>query len=87
MSKDTVTLISKHFGFVPYVFVVGCPRSGTTLLQRMLDSQLRLAAANDRNFIGEAIDGRELGINPVRRLAEPFLRGVPCPPRRCNWAK
>jgi hypothetical protein len=27
----------------PYFFVVGCPRSGTTLLRRMLDAHPRLA--------------------------------------------
>jgi len=35
----------------PYVFVVGCPRSGTTLLQRMLDAHSQLAVANDTHFI------------------------------------
>ncbi len=35
----------------PRVFVVGCPRSGTTLLQRMLDSHSMLAVANDTSFI------------------------------------
>jgi hypothetical protein len=35
----------------PYVFVVGCPRSGTTLLQRMLDSHPQLAVSNDPHFI------------------------------------
>jgi hypothetical protein len=41
----------------PYLFVVGCPRSGTTLLQRMLDSHPQLAVANDTEFIAAAIDG------------------------------
>ena len=41
----------------PYVFVVGCPRSGTTLLQRMLDSHPQLAVANDTHFIPGAIAG------------------------------
>ncbi|HXV61254.1 MAG TPA: sulfotransferase [Vicinamibacteria bacterium] len=39
----------------PYVFVVGCPRSGTTLLQRMLDAHPRLAIANDTHFIPRAV--------------------------------
>ena len=39
----------------PYVFVVGCPRSGTTLLQRMLDAHPMLAVANDTHFIPQVI--------------------------------
>lgn len=35
----------------PQLFVVGCPRSGTTLLQRMLDAHPMLAVANDTSFI------------------------------------
>ena len=38
----------------PFVFVVGCPRSGTTLLQRMLDSHPQLTVANDTHFITRA---------------------------------
>jgi hypothetical protein len=41
----------------PYVFVVGCPRSGTTLLQRMLDNHPALAVINDSHFIPAAIGG------------------------------
>jgi hypothetical protein len=39
----------------PFVFVVGCPRSGTTLLQRMLDAHPELAVANDTHFIVRAM--------------------------------
>lgn len=39
----------------PFVFVVGCPRSGTTLLQRMLDHHPQLAVANDTHFISRAL--------------------------------
>ena len=35
----------------PFLFIVGCPRSGTTLLQRMLDQHPELAVANDSHFI------------------------------------
>ena len=38
----------------PFLFVVGCPRSGTTLLQRMLDNHPQLAVANDTHFITRA---------------------------------
>ncbi len=40
----------------PFVFVVGCPRSGTTLLQRMLDHHPELAVANDTHFIPRAVE-------------------------------
>lgn len=40
----------------PYLFVVGCPRSGTTLLQRMLNHHPLLAVANDTHFIPRAIE-------------------------------
>ncbi len=35
----------------PYLFVAGCPRSGTTLLQRMLDNHPQLAVANEANVV------------------------------------
>jgi hypothetical protein len=48
----------------PVVFVVGCPRSGTTLLQRMLDGHPSLAVANDTHFIPRALKGYDRGVNP-----------------------
>ena len=39
----------------PFVFVVGCPRSGTTLLQRMLHAHPELAVANDTHFIPKVL--------------------------------
>lgn len=43
-------------GVNPHVFVVGCPRSGTTLLQRMLDNHPQLALANDTHFIPRVLE-------------------------------
>jgi len=43
----------------PYVFVVGCPRSGTTLLQRMLNNHPQLAVAYDSLFIPAAVRGQK----------------------------
>ncbi|MHC5002389.1 MAG: sulfotransferase family protein [Planctomycetota bacterium] len=48
----------------PFVFVVGCPRSGTTLLQRMLDNHPQLAVANDTHFIGRVLKDPPPGTNP-----------------------
>ncbi len=35
----------------PYLFVVGCPRSGTTLLQRVLDAHPDLSVVNEAQFV------------------------------------
>jgi hypothetical protein len=35
----------------PYVFIVGCPRSGTTLLQRLLDAHRQLAVIDETRWI------------------------------------
>lgn len=48
----------------PYVFVVGCPRSGTTLLQRMLNNHPLLAVANDSHFIPRIIKDSAAGADP-----------------------
>lgn len=43
----------------PFVFVVGCPRSGTTLLQRMLNNHPQLAVAYDTLFIPAVLRGQK----------------------------
>ncbi len=54
----------RHPGRNPYLFVAGCPRSGTTLLQRMLDHHPLLAVANDSHFIPRVIEDVPIGIDP-----------------------
>jgi hypothetical protein len=49
----------------PYLFVVGCPRSGTTLLQRMLDNHPQLAVANDSHFIPRVMENVPIGVDPL----------------------
>lgn len=51
---------------LPYVFIVGCPRSGTTLLQRILDHHPKLAMANDTHFIPRVVDpdGGDVPLSP-----------------------
>ncbi|MFQ6026690.1 MAG: sulfotransferase, partial [Dehalococcoidia bacterium] len=48
----------------PYLFIVGAPRSGTTLLQRMLDSHPQLAVVNDSRFIPLVIKDFPEDIDP-----------------------
>lgn len=48
----------------PYLFAVGCPRSGTTLLQRMLDNHPMLAVANDSHFIPRAVEDLPVDVDP-----------------------
>jgi len=55
MTQREILEKTTSFNQNPYVFVVGCPRSGTTLLQRMLDHHPQLAVANDSHFIPRAI--------------------------------
>ncbi len=59
----------------PYVFVVGCPRSGTTLLQRMLDAHPNMTIANDTHFITRAAK-RVLRKDPEPRLTPELVESV-----------
>lgn len=51
----------------PFLFVIGCPRSGTTLLRRMLDNHPQLTVANDTHFITRAVK------KALRKSADPVL--------------
>ena len=43
----------------PYVFLVGCPRSGTTLLGRMADAHRDLAVIHETRWIPRTFESRE----------------------------
>jgi Sulfotransferase family len=47
----------------PYVFIVGCPRSGTTLLQRMVDAHPDLAIVFETHWIPRWFEKRR-GLTP-----------------------
>ena len=64
MPGETVKNVTKTLGRNPYLFVVGCARSGTTLLQRMLDHHPQLAVGYDSLFIPRAIRHLAVGIDP-----------------------
>ncbi len=78
MAKETIEemKMTGNFGQNPYLFLVGCPRSGTTLLQRMLDHHPHLAVANDTHFIPRAVEGMtEGGDLPLTPELVEWVRG------------
>src|SRR5262249_61378478 len=47
----------------PYVFIVGCPRSGTTLLQRIVNAHPQIAIMSESRWIAECFEERR-GLTP-----------------------
>jgi hypothetical protein len=47
----------------PYLFIVGCPRSGTTLLRRLVDTHPLVAVIDEVRWIASFFEGRE-GLTP-----------------------
>lgn len=64
----------------PCLFVVGCARSGTTLLQRLLDAHPQLAVSNDPHFIHEGL--RKSAGRDVPLTADLVERVLACPTLR-----
>jgi hypothetical protein len=70
--------VAKRHGVNPYVFIVGCPRSGTTLLGRIGDAHPNLAVVHETRWIPRCFENRE-GLTPdgvvthslVERLRDP----------------
>ena len=60
-------------GSNPFLFACGVPRSGTTLLQRMLNSHPQLAVANDSHFIPRALELTD------KSLVARAVAGLPVP--------
>jgi Sulfotransferase family len=67
----------------PFLFVVGCPRSGTTLLQRMLDAHPQLAVANDTHFIPRALEA----VRPGSLEDEDALFDASILPELISWVR
>src|SRR5260370_8892523 len=40
----------------PYLFIVGCPRSGTTLLQRMINAHPQIAVTPESHWIPRLVE-------------------------------
>ena len=50
-SRETPGETSEDLGHNPYVFIVGCSRSGTTLLQRLVDAHPVIAITSETNWV------------------------------------
>jgi hypothetical protein len=55
----------------PFVFIVGCPKSGTTLLRRMVDAHPLVAIPNEQHWLPKWFEQRK-GVTP-EGLATPEL--------------
>jgi hypothetical protein len=59
----------------PFVFIVGCPRSGTTLLQRMLDCHPQVAITPETHWIPRWYEKKkDKGITPEGLVTAKLLR-------------
>jgi hypothetical protein len=56
----------------PYTFFVGCPRSGTTLLQRLGDAHPELSVIHETRWLARFFDKR-LGLTPDGRVTPEVL--------------
>jgi hypothetical protein len=62
----------------PFLFIVGCPRSGTTLLRRVLDAHPDIAITRETHWITDLLRGDDAVSpnEPVTRELLSRLRGV-----------
>jgi len=66
----------------PYLFIVGSPRSGTTLLQRLLDCHPQVAITPETHWIPRWFhDHQGKGITPDGRVSKKLLRKLFAHPR------
>ena len=50
-SRETPAETSEDLRHNPYVFILGCSRSGTTLLQRLVDAHPLIAITSQTNWV------------------------------------
>jgi Sulfotransferase family len=50
-SRETPGETTEDLGHNPYVFILGCSRSGTTLLQRLVDAHPVIAITSETNWV------------------------------------
>jgi hypothetical protein len=66
----------------PYLFIVGCPRSGTTLLQRLVDAHPQIAVTPETHWIPRWFHGKVgKGVTSDGRATKKLLRKLVGYPR------
>jgi hypothetical protein len=70
----------------PFVFVLGNPRSGTTLLARILDAHLQLAIIPEMPWIARLFKNR-LGVTPEGFVTDEILTRIREEPKYYRFAK
>ena len=60
----------------PFVFIVGCPRSGTTLFRRMVDAHPEVAIIPEVGWLARRYEDRA-GLTPEGRITPEFVDGLP----------
>ena len=68
-----------------FPFIVGCPRSGTTLLRAMLDSHSQLAIPGESHFIVRMARGRDRYAIPTGFAADAFVDDLLADVRFQGW--
>jgi hypothetical protein len=82
MSPECVTRPGEAPGPNPYVFIVGCPRSGTTLLQRLVDGHASLAVTPETHWIPRWFEKRGAkGVTPEGLATRKLMRKLLANPR------
>jgi hypothetical protein len=98
---STATAVAPQTGGTPPIFVIGSPRSGTTLLRLILDSHSRISCGEETHFLRdlEAVVGsnwelvatyglsREWWIEHIRGLYETFQAEVLARSGKARWAE
>jgi hypothetical protein len=72
MSEERSGVAPGSIGPNPYVFIVGSPRSGTTLLQRVVDAHSQIAIASESEWIVRYYN-RRIGLTPGGIVTSDFI--------------
>jgi hypothetical protein len=73
MSEERSGVAAGAMGPNPYVFIVGSPRSGTTLLRRIVEAHSQIAIAPETQWIAEFYKKR-IGLTPEGAVSRELLR-------------
>ena len=102
--QNRVVILTEPAAASPYppVFLVGCPRSGTSLVRRIVDSHSRIACPPESHFLAALLPvltdrrsmaglesmgfGRTAVIERFRRLSEQFFLDYAAASSKARWA-